>query len=349
MTNAHYFDGQSARLHQVRISAGDGRLVLSGAVEKSYPLSDARLAEPFPHAPAVLYFADGARCEVSDEHGRRMVAEAVGYRKGRVERWQEHTLAALAALVLLVGLVASAAVWGVPAVAERIAAALPASTDRALGRSALSALESNGMLAPSRLGDERIEQVREVLELVRPERTRMPLRLLVRHAPRLGPNALALPDGTIVVTDLMVRQILEGSEQQDFDDIATAQLAGVLAHEIAHIELRHSTRSLARTSLTAAGSAALFGDFSAVAAGVPALLVNMRYSRAMETEADDYAIALLRRQDIPTSPLADLFEALDAHDGGQRHLPRWLTQTTEYVSSHPPSAERSERLRKADR
>ena len=347
MITAHYLDGRSARLHPVELYVDDGAVTLRGAVDKSYPRGEARLAEPFEHAPAVLYFADGARCEVADPQARQALAQALGYRKGPVERWQERTWAALLALVLLVALIGAGATWGVPAVAERIAASLPPSADLALGRSALKALHAHGVLAPTRLSDERVAEVKQVLHRVAPSRPRLPLRLMVRDSPRLGANALALPDGTIVVTDLMVREILAG--RGDFDADASAALAGVLAHEIGHVELRHSTRALARSSLTAAAAAALFGDFSAVAAGVPALLVNMRYSRAMETEADEYAIGVLRGRGISTAPLADLFGALDEarRKQGRNRLPDWLAQGTEYVASHPASAERSARLRAA--
>jgi predicted Zn-dependent protease len=235
----------------------------------------------------------------------------------------------------------------VPAAAERIAASLPPSADLALGRSALAALEEHRILAQTRLSEERVAEVEQVLHRIAPLQPRLPLRLLVRDSPRLGANALALPDGTIVVTDLMIREILRG--RGDFDADASAALAGVLAHEIGHVELRHSTRSLARSSLTAAAAAALFGDFSAVAAGVPALLVNMRYSRDMETEADEYAIGVLRGHGIPTAPLADLFATLDEtrRKQGRAQLPDWLAQGTEYLSSHPANARRSARLRAA--
>jgi predicted Zn-dependent protease len=169
----------------------------------------------------------------------------------------------------------------------------------------------------------------------------------VRSSPRLGANALALPDGTIMVTDGMILHIL--GKADDFDEQQQAQLAGVLAHEIGHIEKRHSVRVMARSSLTAAASAALFGDFSAVAAGVPAVVMNMVYSREMESEADGYAISLLKEKGISPAPLADLFDSLEQihEEDPARRLPRWMAASMAYMASHPASAERSERLRRA--
>ncbi|MCB8828822.1 M48 family metallopeptidase, partial [Escherichia coli] len=48
----------------------------------------------------------------------------------------------------------------------------------------------------------------------------------------IGPNAFALPDGTVVITDQLVR-LADGD---------TDMLLGVLAHEIGHVELKHSLR-----------------------------------------------------------------------------------------------------------
>jgi Zn-dependent protease with chaperone function len=346
MIKASYFDGRNARLHPVELRTGNGALMVMGAaVAREYAYRDVTLAEPFAHAPAVLHFADGARCEVSDAGAGDALAGALGYRKSAVLRWQQHWYAALLALPLLVAAILAILTWGLPAAAERIAAAIPPSLDQRLGETARRQLEAE-LFAPSRLSDQRVAQVGQILREIAPARTRMPLRLMVRDAPRLGPNALALPDGTIMVTDAMIRLIL--GTDDDFGERQKAQLAGVLAHEIGHIANRHSVRVMARSSLAAAASAALFGDFSAVAAGLPAVLMNMHYSREMEGEADGYAIALLKEKGIARAPLADLLDMLEqAHaDSAERDMPRWMRTGIAYVASHPSSAARVARLRR---
>jgi Zn-dependent protease with chaperone function len=343
MSAAHYFDGRSARLHVVDLTTGDGAIHLRGESTRSYPAAAARLAEPFEHAPAVLYFADGSHAELQDPAMRPLLEEALGYRKPWVVRWQEHTAAALLALVLLVMLIAAGWHWGIPAAAERLSTQVPPSADQALGRNALALLQRQGILQPSRLSDDRIAALAGILQRVQPAHPRIPLRLRVHAAPQLGPNALAFPDGTIVLTDEMVRVVM--GKQNDFDTHAAAALAGVLAHEVAHIEQRHSVRTITRSSLTAALSATLFGDFSAVAAGLPAVLSNMEYSRDMELSADDYAAQALRARAISLEPLADLFDQLDEQDD---KLPKFLRQAMSYAASHPDAYARSQRLREGE-
>jgi Zn-dependent protease with chaperone function len=345
MIPANYFDGQSARLIPVQLAASEGAVSLTGdAVARAYRYAEVKLAEPFSHAPAMLYFADGGHCEVSDGDGAAALAAAIGYRRSFVARWQQHWYAALASLLLLLGCGAAFMIWGVPALAERIAAAIPPSLDARIGASAQVALEQK-VLTPSRLSEQRIAEIEQVMRDITPADQRQPLRLLVRGSARLGPNALALPNGTIVITDAMVLHILDKS--QDLTDVHRAQLAGVLAHEIGHVQARHSVRVMARSSLTAAASATLFGDFSAVAAGIPAVLMNMHYSREMETEADLFAMRLLAQHGMPTEPLADLFESLDDvhHADPKAKMPRWMAEHLSYVSSHPDSGVRSARMR----
>jgi predicted Zn-dependent protease len=82
-----------------------------------------------------------------------------------------------------------------------------------------------------------------------------------------------------------------------------------------------------------------------VAAGAPAVLMNMRNSREMETEADSYAIVTLNQRGLPLAPLADLFEALGQL--GSKDDDNNDPTFDRYISSHPAPVARSARLRAA--
>lgn len=345
MISANFFDGASARLHTVNLDLGIGIIGLAGPeIVRSYPFADATLAEPFAGAAAVLDFADGGRCEIADPAAKAAIASALGYRTSRVVRWQQHWYGALLALVLLIATVLAGIQWGIPALADRVVASLPTTIDQQVGNAALEAARGQ-WFKESRFSDQRIAEVERVFAAMQPARARMPLRLSVMASDKLPPNALAFPNGHIVITDSMVLHIL--GKQADFDDDSRAMLAGVLAHEIGHIEGRDSMRALARGSLLAALSATLFGDFSALAAAAPALMFNMDYSRDMESRADQYAVARMIEQNIDPEALAALFESLEATAPGQSALPRWMQRAGNYMSSHPVTARRTAAIRDA--
>jgi Zn-dependent protease with chaperone function len=346
MIAAHFFDGRSARLHPAELDVQAGQLRVSTAsFERRYPLDGLQLAEPFGAAPAMLCFHDGASCEVPAGESRNQLLQAIGYRKSPVVRWQDRWPLALLALVLLLVLLALLYFRVLPFAAQRIAASLPPSVDTRIGKTALAALESRRVLLPSRLSDERIAEVQALLPRVLPRHPRVPVRLLVRNAPTMGANALALPDGTIVVTDWMVRLVQNRSNQ--LTDEGKQQLIAVIGHEVGHIERRHGARVLASSSLTAALSAALFGDFSAVAAGVPALLTQMEYSRRMEAEADGYAVAVLRHNRIPVQAFIDVLGKLEEHHKLDDSTPTWMKTGMRYASTHPATEARIESLQDA--
>lgn len=344
---ALYFDGRSARRHAVHLELSRGVIGVIGVAgapgAPTYAFHQARMAEPFAHAPCVIDLDDGARLEVADADARAALAQALCYRPSPVERLQRHWYAALLSLVVLVVAVGALVQWGVPVATEHIVRQLPPAADIEIGKRSLAALRGK-VLLPSRLSDHRIAEVLAIFDKVKPHKPRIPLTFVLMDMPRKPPNALAFPNGTIVLTDAMVRHAL--NEHGQLDAAAEAKLAAVLAHEIGHIEQRHSMHAIVRASLLGAGSAALFGDFSAVAAAAPVALLNMDYSRAMETAADDHAIRRLRELGIPTAPLADLFDALAKQTPGMSKLPKWLSKNSIYLSSHPASRERSERFRR---
>jgi Zn-dependent protease with chaperone function len=348
MMTAAYFDGVSVRRHAVQFDiAGDGWSLHGDGVERAGNRHELVLAEPSDGAPVLIYLPGGAHCEIAPAD-RAQVWAGLGFRPSAVQRWQRYWPAALAAVGLLLALLGATVIWGIPAAAERVAQALPDTVDMSLGRRIFAAMEKTGLTQQSRLSDERIAEVEAIWRTVLPQHPRIPLRLVVRAMPTIGANAFALPDGTVLVGDLMVRQALAGAP--DFGPNETAALAGVLAHEIGHIEHRHSARALARSSLTAGLSAVLFGDFSAVVAGGPAVLLDARHSRDMETDADNYAIAALRARHLSLLPLADVLDTMDGDhaEAGDDDASYWLKTAGGYLSSHPGAGARAVRLRLVD-
>ena len=111
------------------------------------------------------------------------------------------------------------------------------------------------------------------------------------------------------------------------------EMAGVLAHEIAHVELRHSLRQIVRSAGLRVVVAALFGDYAALG-GWAAQLGELKFSRDAEREADRHGLQRLAEAHIAPRGLLDFFRTLARQDGSEKHLPALL-------STHPASAERS--------
>jgi beta-barrel assembly-enhancing protease len=145
------------------------------------------------------------------------------------------------------------------------------------------------------------------------------------------PNAFALPDNTIVVTS----DLIALAESPD-------EIAGVLAHEIAHIEHNHVMKNVIRNVGAGIFVDVVFGGGGAGQAIALASvnLASLGYSREDEADADARALAYLAAANIDAGGFGRMFERLEqtAKEIGIGEIPVLL-------SSHPASHARAEAAR----
>jgi Zn-dependent protease with chaperone function len=367
MIDAIYFDGRSARRYPVTLIIHKRVVAMRGAgIRRNVRLSQLDISERLLHAPRILRFREGDFIEVSDPALDTMLA-VNRYRDPWVVRWQQNWRLSLLALVSLLALLVAGYQWGLPWAADKTAQHLPASLEKTIGDEELKLIDAKYM-TPSKLDP--ADQVRlqgMFSALIQPRAGKTAYRLVFRHS-EVGPNAFALPNGVIVMTDQLV--MLARDDQA---------VLGVLAHELGHLQRRHTVRGLMQTIGVGVVLNLFIGDVSSVLAAVPTFLLDQKYSRDFEREADQYAIDMLRANAVPLSPLAALFEKMrDADERGNQASsihesadePAGSTDDdedeeeppvapgkgkakrdirSEFFSSHPSDDERIARLRAADR
>jgi Zn-dependent protease with chaperone function len=231
----------------------------------------------------------------------------------------------LGALLITVALLWLGINYGIPALAKRIAFSLPTATEKMLGQEALAGLDKI-LLEPTQLSLERQAELKVLFAgMTLSIEGARDYQIVFRASSKMGPNALALPSGIVVITDALVNLSKNNNE-----------LVAVLAHEIGHLEQRHELRRLLQGSATGVLLIAITGDLSSVAsfgAWLPALLVDTKYSRSFETEADEFSFEYLKRHDIPTDSFVDIIQRIESKSGTGGHLP-------DYISTHPATQER---------
>lgn len=318
---ASYFDGKTSRPHRVTLQVVDEVALVRGEIERDCPIAQLHVSERFNRAARKVSFPDGAYLEIIDGAAFSALLHQTGHRDGLVVRLQQDWRNTMVAFAVLIMVVALSYLYLLPLAAKGVAAALPVAVDRQIGAGALDFLDQH-VLKPSQLPQTRRDAI---VSRFRALTTPMPdapqYQIVFRHS-RIGPNAFALPSGQIVVTDEIV-QLLD-------DDDA---LMGVLAHELGHVHRRHLMRRLIQSSAIAAAATVLFGDVSAVLANVPTVLLDLKYSRDIEREADDYAIGMFQANGLPRQKLALVFEKLEQKTGTDGSV-------SPYLSSHPANEER---------
>jgi predicted Zn-dependent protease len=148
------------------------------------------------------------------------------------------------------------------------------------------------------------------------------------------PNACALPGGYVVVNTGLL-QMVERPEE----------LLGVIAHEVAHVKLKHSLRHV----IAGAGPFVLFGVLLGGQGGVVGVLgsatdlvVQSGFSQEYETEADDEGWRILVAANVDPRGMTEVFRKLRAYDQAQETDEEGL----QAFSSHPAMKERIARLEK---
>ena len=333
-----YFDGRTTTPHAVTLRVlGDEVWVDGDGVDRRLPLGEVRVSERMGGAPRLVSFTDGAYCEVTDHAGLDALLAATGFRAPTVARIQSRWSFALVALALCAGLVALGYVYLLPWAAEQAAEHIPRSTMDTLSQQTLEAMDQQ-VFKPSALPAERQESLTSRFALLQtPDGEKVPHAIAFRVSPVVGANAFALPNGTIIVTDDLVGLT-------DSDD----EILAVLAHELGHVQRRHGMRQILQGSVVGLVVAWYLGDISSLVAAVPAALLQARYSRDLEREADDYGASLLRYNGLSPSLLASMLEKLEAaHHPGDPAKARTTQGRSHYLSSHPATEERIRTLRES--
>jgi len=146
------------------------------------------------------------------------------------------------------------------------------------------------------------------------------------------PNAWAMPGGKITINRGLLTELESESE-----------LAAVLGHEIVHAAAKHGAQSMTRGIFLQAGVAGLaiatkdedYAQWAQTGGAIGAQLINQKYGRDDEREADYYGMLYMSRAGYDPQGAVDLQRTfLALQDGGRQD---WISGL---FASHPPSLER---------
>lgn len=153
--------------------------------------------------------------------------------------------------------------------------------------------------------------------------------LYFRDGGYIGPNAFALPDGSLVLTDQLVA--MAGGD--------TEMILGVLAHEIGHVEKQHALRQMYRAAGTAGLIMLIAGDLGSSGQEVltdGAALLSLSYSRSSEAEADRVSVELMAKAGKNPTAIGRFFKLLEDRLGDKGQ--------TSMLSTHPGTPERRQAI-----
>lgn len=323
---------QPARL--LTREGGEGLLVDIQGMERgvigSAYLSELRIDPPLGSAPRKLTLPDGSVFETDDHDG---VEQLTGLTHGSTLHHYEKFKPRLIGVVA----VCLAAVWvlwryGLDIMVAVAIAVTPPVMIEQIDKGSLQTIDFV-MAEPSKLtGEQKAEVERIYRQLVaslpETEQQKHSFDLVFRDMPGMGPNAFALPGGTMVMTDAFVEQF----PQPDV-------LAGVLGHEIGHVVEEHGLKRVYRSLSLYLLIAFFAGDTGPILEDIILegnLLLSLSFSRAQETSADEFGLTLADAAGFDPSGLKLFFEKLNTEYGGG--------ESAQWMATHPSSLERVEAI-----
>ncbi|MBI1384505.1 MAG: M48 family metalloprotease [Rhizobiales bacterium] len=325
---ARLSDGKTAASYQARVSfAANGIRVARGDTgrEEVWPIDSVWTSAPVRrhHLDVLLHSrtSPGTALFIEDDDFAEALLARMPHvgRKAHLWRFARPGLAVAAGVAVVAGVF-----WAFDlSPARALANLMPSSFREKAGESVFLAVASERKICDTTEGNAAVE------------------RLVSRLTENAGPmqrfdvdvvdwninNAFALPGGRVVLTKGLV------TNAQSPDEVA-----GVLAHEIGHAVHLHPETAMVRALGLTVAAKIVFAGGSDTLASAGALLLQLRYSRDAEREADEEGLRLLRAAGISPAPLGDFFERItkDTGEAGNSTLASGL----ELLSTHPAVAER---------
>jgi Zn-dependent protease with chaperone function len=352
-----YFDASSGRvtLSEVMTGIAEGPAALEQQPEQktlfSSLLIDIKIPPRLANTRRRLALSNGAAFVTQDnesidalaERARAITRSSVGgvksgYRGNWLYRLESHLGAVAACFVAIIAIAALTLVYGIPIAAKRIAYAVPQPVQNSMSEGTLELLDSL-YLSPSELSRE--EQAR-VLALASDAIEGVGITsYAVELRTGIGPNAMALPDGTIVITDDIVELCANDNE-----------LLAILYHEIGHLQNRHLLRRVLQSSFVSLGLILMSGNVETIDSliALPTFYLDMSYTRGFEIEADRYALQSLKDRGLGVDNFSAIMNKLEDSlsriyvdeeaDEPTSRTARRQQKLLKYFASHPLTAER---------
>ncbi len=341
MLEAIYFDGQTTKKRQVSLSFQGGNVLVQGEdVYHLEPFRPTMLSEKLGNAPRQLYLSNRAYCQIQNHAALEAVLREAGFKsQSTVSHLEARWHYALIALVFTLLAIVAAYIWVLPVLANEVAKRIPPELTAKMDQQTLMLLEKSTALTSTKLTIAQQQAIRQRFQALQVpvDQLKPAFKLVFRNSEAIGPNAFALPGGTILVTDQLVT--LAGPSNQN-------QVIGVLTHELGHVYHRHALRQFVQGSIVAVVMTWYLGDISSLLASVPTAMLQTKYSRELEGEADDYAISMLKTNGISPQVLADMLMKLEGFYKLQKPIEKDSHHgLEEYFSTHPLTQSRIKKLR----
>jgi Zn-dependent protease with chaperone function len=289
-------------------------------------IKDIYLQPSFSRAKRIIELPNHWRLETTDSKESKALETYINqnlsiYRRilSYIEQEKTGILTLSAIAVFFIGIVYFILL---PVTTQAIVALIPEHLETMMGEGVLKSMESGEYFSKSEITTEKQQQLINGYQSTCKHQPCPPYQILFRKSNEaIGANAFALPGGIIVVTDALVKL----SEQPE-------DVWAILAHEMGHVQAKHSLRHIVRNATLSAIFMLVTGDITSIGYALTLSFLNLQHSRTLETEADAYAKEHLEKNCIPLTHFATMLKKISSQRGHDANA--------SFLSTHPNTEER---------
>lgn len=291
----------------------------------NFNLSEIRISDRIGNISRKIYLPEGRLFETQDNDSIDKILS--DFNKTDWIYFLEKNYKAAGTLgIVLVLLMLFSYFVGLPWVSKKGAPHVPRKVAELITEQTEIFLTKTKMITPSQLSEEENINLQKIFQKASDVTQVANLKFKIYSSPQIGPNAFALPDGTIFMTDELI-------ELSNFDH---DELIGVLLHEISHVKNHHGMQQLIQSSALTMVLVILTGggDWT----NLPFVVLMNSYSRDHESEADEYAIKYMRELELPPGALASILDKM-------QEFQKTKKSEFELLSTHPDTDKRIDYLK----
>ena len=336
MIDGDFFEIGSSKADPARISI-DGKMV---SVFKENQCLYKHLAIDSVQDNKNIFLDNGclfvARKNLSNNQIKSLIPRSESWLKS-LDQFRFKTIAIF--LLILILLVTGYR-FALVSLSSEIVNSFPHSWERKIGEATFDTLDRM-LLQDSDLTGQRIKEITRRAEAIL-EEGNLPVKpkIIFKKSEIIGPNALALPGGPIIVTDDLVELLKDDS-----------LILSIIAHEIAHVQERHSLQQIVEIVGLSSLAWLVFGLDEGVLEEIALVGVNLwglKKSRDFEKESDLIALELLENAGLPKDSFILAIEKLNNHFCQKADAEPYAcieNARSGWLSTHPSTDERLKYLR----
>ena len=307
MIKGSYFNGKTSEKKQLSLLYNEkGYIHFDKTDIDPVHFSDLNISSRIGNTARYINFPDGAQFESIENDAIDIMVKKLSTGTNntlayKLESAKTFVLLTVVSVILFAWIFIQ---FGIPALSKQISEMLPEEASHHLGQGVLEVMDKS-WFEPSQLSKVRQDELSTLFKsLTKNISGSENYNLVFRLGGKIGANAFALPNGTIVFTD----ELIELSENN-------LELGSIMLHEIGHLQSRHSLRATIQQFSLAMFAMVITGDVStssSIVTAIPLMLVESGFSQEMETEADSFAFNYMRKHEVDTNYFATMMQKLEA-------------------------------------